>query len=249
MKLLEFINYNYDEDGDNAITECLYCGKDKLSIALETPHQFACWSCKASGNAYTLIQQFYETATPLMKSDGMRLAQMKPGIKPITFKKLGIRNSSVGYIWPVYNAEGKIVALYKLSSKGVWYSSPKPTAYTLLGVNNLQDTKPIYICEGHWDYACFRSHIATDDINVIGLCGSSFPSQRLSLLEGRDVVFLADNDDAGRSGVKSMASKMKQTSTLPKSLKFLDWSSMSLPSEGEVPDKFDIRDLVLEYSK
>jgi len=247
MKILEFLDMPYEENGDNAITECIFCGKEKFSIALETPHQFACWSCKASGNAYTLIQQYYELNQPLKKTEGLELGRMKPGVKPIIYKRLGLKSSPIGYIWPVYNKEGKIVALYKLSDSGVWYSSPKPTAFTLLGVQNLEDTGPIYIAEGHWDYASFLSHVATDEINTLGLCGSSFPSQRLSLLEDRDVVFLADNDDAGRKGVQAMAAKMKQTSTLPKSLKFLDWSSMNLPS-GEVPDKFDIRDLVLEYS-
>jgi DNA primase len=248
MKILDFLELPYDDsDGDNAITECIFCGGKKLSIALETPHQFACWNCKASGNAYTIIQQYYEINSPLKKSEGLELGHMKPGIKPIIYKRLGLKLAPIGYIWPVYNAEGKIVALYKLSSTGIWYSSPKPTSFTLLGVERLKPEGPIYIAEGHWDYASFLGHIATDEINTLGLCGSSFPAQRLGLLEGREVVFLADNDDAGRQGVKSMAAKMKQTSTLPKSLKFLDWSSMTLPS-GEVPNKYDIRDLVLEYS-
>jgi len=246
MKILDFFHQTYEPDKDNVLTECPWCYKEKLSMATETPHQFACWSCHHKGNAYTYLQRFYELLSPLQKSDGYALAELKRGIKPITFKKLGIKPSPVGYIWPVFNHDGIIVALYKLSESGVWYSSPKPCAFTLLGVQDLQETGTIYICEGHWDYAAFLSHIAEEGINTIGLCGSSFPSQRLSLLEDRSVVFLADNDEAGRAGVSGMATKMKQTSNLPKSLKYLDWESMLLPS-GKPEEKYDIRDLILEF--
>jgi len=69
----------------------------------------------------------------------------------------------------------------------------------------------------------------------------------LHQLESREVIFLTDNDRAGRDGVTSLATRMKKAGILPYKLFYLDWDEISLPERSEIPNGFDIRDLVLEF--
>ena len=69
-----------------------------------------------------------------------------------------------------------------------------------------------------------------------------FRSSYLHLLDGKSVVLLFDNDEAGRNGVQSVARRLKASGNSVESLKCIDWSRLTIPS-GDIPDKFDIRDL------
>ena len=254
MKLLNFLDLPYEENTDDARTSCLWCGSDSCEIKLTENNQFQCWSCKKSGNAFTLIQKFYETLPELRPSEAKALCLIKPGIKPLTLKEIGVKHRIVkgasDWVFPVFNNEGSVVSLYRYTEKiGFPLATPKPTSCTILGLENLSKTGDIWLLEGQWDYAAFLSHVEVDGFNVLGVCGSAYPQKYIPLLENRVVNFIADNDEAGQSGVKSLATRCKKVGILPTSISYLDWSLVSLPSYSEIPNKFDIRDLILELSK
>jgi len=149
----------------------------------------------------------------------------------------------------VKNTDGKIIALHKyVLSNNIAYASPKPWNCSVLGLADLAGEDTIWIAEGHADYLVLR-HLKqkyNGKFDVLGSCGSSFSGNYLHLLEGKNIVLLFDNDDAGRSGVKSVAKRIKASGHTVASLKHIDWSNMVLPSLSEIPDKFDLRDLVNE---
>jgi hypothetical protein len=255
MKLLNFLQLDFVENADDARTQCLWCGnEDSCEVKLVDNNQFQCWSCKKTGNAFTLIQKFYEDLSPLSPSEAKGLCALKPGIKPVTLRDIGVKHRIVkgesDWIFPVFNNEKHIVALYRYSkSIGFPLATPKPTSCTILGLENLSKAGDIWMLEGHWDYAAFLSHVEVEGFNVLGVCGSSFPNKYIGLLENRVVNFIADNDDAGRAGVQSLATRCKKVGMLPHSISYLDWAGVSLPSFSEVPNKFDTRDLILELTK
>jgi len=249
MKLLKFILSpgSWEDNGQDCKTDCLWCGHRALELSNEPPHQFQCWSCKQTGNGYTLLQKYYADLPDLKRSEGEELVRWKPGTSPQAFRSAGVKRSTRGYIWPVFNAENKVVALYRYGkTNNTFYSTPKPFSLNILGVNHLSASGVVYVVEGHWDYAAFQTNVEPGSHNVLGLCGSSWPTKQLSLLENREVVWLGDNDEAGQSGVHSLATRMKRSSILPLSLKYLNWGELSIPTLLEIPDKFDIRDLCVE---
>ena len=252
MNLLAFLHLPFTNSNENCKTLCLWCGSKSCEISKEGTHQFQCWSCKKVGNAYTLIQKYYEELPDLKPVQAKELTSLKPGIKPLILKNIGVKyrltNNKSEWIWPIRNSDKNVVALYRYNEdEGQCMSTPKPTAFTLIGLEHLKKTGPVYLLEGHWDYASFLSHANQDGINTLGVCGSSFPSKQLHQLESREVIFLTDNDRAGRDGVTSLATRMKKAGILPYKLFYLDWDEISLPERSEIPNGFDIRDLVLEF--
>ena len=109
----------------------------------------------------------------------------------------------------------------------------------------LTGSEELWVAEGHWDYLVMRQLLSRlpDGPDLLGTCGSSFSTNYLHLLEDKNVVLLFDNDDAGRSGVQSVARRIKSSGHTIKTLQYLDWSQITIPQFSEIPDKFDIRDL------
>jgi hypothetical protein len=251
MKLLNFLYPPslWEDNGTDCKLKCLWCDHFALEISNALPHQFQCWHCKQTGNAWTLIQKYYEDLPPLSQTHVAQLLRWKPGLEEETVRSLGVKRSATNFFWPVKNTSDSVVSLYKYSRENnTFYSTPKPCSLNILGLESFKAEVPVWILEGHWDYAAFLSKVDTTGFTVLGLCGSSWPSKHLGLLEGREVVFLSDNDDAGREGVISLATRMKKSSILPAKLSYLNWSLVSIPSLAEIPDKYDIRDLILALS-
>lgn len=255
MKLLNFLDMPYEDHDDNVRTQCLWCGSENsCEVKTDENNQFQCWRCKKTGNAFSLIQKYYEELPELKPSEAKALTGLKPGIKPLTLRTLGVKHRIVkgasDWIFPVFNTDGKVVSLYRYTKAiGFPLATPKPTSCTLLGLQNFTKTGDIWMLEGHWDYAAFLSQVEPEGFCVLGVCGSSFPQKYVHLLEHRVVNFLVDNDQAGMNGVRSLAARCKKLGMLPESISYLDWGSISLPSHKTVPEKFDIRDLILEFTK
>lgn len=250
MKLLKFLSLpvNPSEENESDIrTTCLHCGKETLEVSNEPPHPYQCWNCKATGNGYTLIRDYYEQVSPGTPRSLKPLCDIKKGIKLKVAKDAGVRQDHRGWLFPVMNTEGAIVCLYRYDeSSNICYSTPKPFSLPILGLENLTKTGPIYIAEGHWDYLAVKSW--SDTKNILGLCGSSYPSKHLGVLENRNVIMMADNDDAGREGVNRLASLMVRNGQRAASLSFLDWDKVQVPGMVTIPNKFDMRDLIQELT-
>ncbi len=243
MKLFQHLGVHCDDNADNIKTECIWCGSDSLSVDVEAPHQFQCFKCKQAGNAFTYIRRWYESLPALKKSEAQQLCTLKKGIKPVVLRELGIKFFNDNYWFPVYNNKKLLVAIHKfVVDTNIWYSSPKPVNYTILGVDRLSKSDTIMVSEGHWDFLCLFPQMVDTGIDLLGTCGSYFSTSQLTLLKGKHIVLLYDNDIAGRDGIDHVARHLKSNSIQHLSLSYLDWTKVTLPT-GELEVGFDVRDL------
>lgn len=213
-----------------------------MEVNQDPPFVFQCWSCKQKGNAYTLLRKWFDDLPNLSPKERMDLSKLKQEISPRIIKQVGIKKDPTygNPVFPIYSVEGKLVSCYKYNQKeNIWFSSPKPLSHTLIGCESLASTGTVFIPEGHWDYLAALSNGFTDK-ELLGCCGSSFPMKRLDLLSGRHVVWMGDNDKAGKEGLDRLARDMVRSGNQASILEYLDWTKITLP----VSDKDDFRDLV-----
>ncbi len=252
MKLFSHIEVAYEETDQDYTTNCLWCGSEKLSVSKAEGHVFQCWSCKQTGNALSFMRKFYGQLPDLTLSQAWAYCLKKKGVSPQVLRSEGIKYSD-GYYWfPMYNVKGQIIALHKYSTENnIAYASPKPWSCSVLGLSKLTSSSEIWVAEGHADYLVMR-HVLSKvpgAPDLLGTCGSGFSGSYLNLLDGKDVVLLFDNDEAGQQGVQSVARRIKSSGHSVKSLKCIDWTRVTVPSHSIIPDKFDIRDLHNEVVK
>jgi len=249
LKLLQHLGTAYSGDGDSVKTECIHCGSSALSIDSEAPHQYACFKCKQSGNAFTYIRKWYDNLPQITPSQATNLCSLKKGIKKLIVRDVGIKFYNNCYWFPVYNQKNHLMAVHKyVFESNIMYSSPKPTSLTILGLHSLTGSDTIWIAEGHWDYLALLPHMAEASVDLLGTCGSYFNSAYLPVLRDKHIVLLYDNDLAGRDGVNYVARHLKANSINHLSLSFLDWEKVTLPT-GELTSGFDIRDWHNVYQK
>lgn len=245
-KLLHHLNIHHtNHSEENTKIECLWCGKNSLSIDNEQPFEFQCFSCKQSGNAYTIIRHFYDSLPNLSREQSLTLVKHKRGIKSTTLKNIGVKSNSNTYYIPVYNNLNSLTSLhkYKIGDDAV-FTSPKPVALTIIGLQHLNKKHTnVMICEGHWDYLTLYDYDLGTDTDLLGVSGSYYPASYLHYLKNKHICLLFDNDSAGKAGIKHIAKNIKLTGTEIKSISYLDWSKISLPEYDTIPLKFDIRDL------
>ncbi len=246
MKLLEHLEVPYEETDKDFMTACLWCGSDKLSVSKDEGHVFQCWKCKQTGNGVSFMREWFSQLPDLTMPQAKQFCGMKKGVSPSALRLEGIRCDGHYYWFPVRNMKGDIIALHKYNpSDNITYSSPKPWSCSVLGMSALTGSEELWVAEGHWDYLVMRQLLSRlpDGPDLLGTCGSSFSTNYLHLLEDKNVVLLFDNDDAGRSGVQSVARRIKSSGHSIKTLQYLDWSQITIPQFSEIPEKFDIRDM------
>jgi hypothetical protein len=246
MRLFDHLEVPYEETDKDVMTACLWCGSDKLSVSKDEGHVFSCWKCKQTGNGVSYMREWFSQLPDLTMPQAKQFCGMKKGVSPSALRLEGIRCDGHYYWFPVRNMKGDIIALHKYNpSDNITYSSPKPWSCSVLGMSALTGSEELWVAEGHWDYLVMRQLLSRlpDGPDLLGTCGSSFSTNYLHLLEDKNVVLLFDNDDAGRSGVQSVARRIKSSGHTIKTLQYLDWSQITIPQFSEIPDKFDIRDL------
>ncbi len=246
MRLFDHLEVPYEETDKDVMTACLWCGSDKLSVSKDEGHVFSCWKCKQTGNGVSYMREWFSQLPDLTMPQAKQFCGMKKGVSPSALRLEGIRCDGHYYWFPVRNMKGDIIALHKYNpSDNITYSSPKPWSCSVLGMSALTGSEEIWVAEGHWDYLVMRQLLSRlpDGPDLLGTCGSSFSTNYLHLLEDKNVVLLFDNDDAGRSGVQSVARRIKSSGHSIKTLQYLDWSQITIPQFSEIPNKFDLRDL------
>ena len=246
MRLFDHLEVPYEETDKDVMTACLWCGSDKLSVSKDEGHVFSCWKCKQTGNGVSYMREWFAQLPDLTMPQAKQFCGMKKGVSPSALRLEGIRCDGHYYWFPVRNMKGDIIALHKYNpSDNITYSSPKPWSCSVLGMSALTGSEEIWVAEGHWDYLVMRQLLSRlpDGPDLLGTCGSSFSTNYLHLLEDKNVVLLFDNDDAGRSGVQSVARRIKSSGHSIKTLQYLDWSQITIPQFSEIPNKFDLRDL------
>lgn len=247
MKLLDHLEVPYVETERDYALSCLWCGsEDKFSMSKEEGHVFQCWRCKTTGNAITFMRQWYASLPELIPPQAKKFTARKKGVSPSVLRHEGIRTDGTYFWFPVKNQKGDIIALHKYNpADNISYASPKPWNCSILGLDQVSGSEEIWVAEGHADYLIMRQIFLKESSppDLLGTCGSGFSGSYLHVLEGKRVVLLMDNDEAGQMGVQSIARRIKASGHAVQSLHHLDWSQITVPSLSEIPDKFDIRDL------
>lgn len=219
------VQFDWEEGRDEVHATCPFCGKArKFGVEVKTG-VYKCFVCgtgneKGGGNATTFVRAVWEGASQ-EEALYRTLAEGRGLLRWETLREWGVRFDRTGTpLLPGYNAEGKLVQLYRyvrdrVTGKGTLY--PTPT----LGHGfhrSSWDAKrqEVWVVEGPWDGMALQeamSHARRDadslayttsgqtlarQVNVMAIpgCGSvGEPLKRWSpLLGGRRVSLLFDSD-------------------------------------------------------
>ena len=249
-KLYEFYGVELPEapNGSNQfITDCPFCGRENHFFIDKDSALYQCkdGSCAEEGNPYTFLARYYEMCLQeTVPFSYKRLSYFRKKFHKDIYEqeKVAFSKDLGCFLLPNYNSEGSIVNLGKYSGKGPVMGAPGVSLH-LFGIDSLQEDGPIFICEGQWDrYALLWLLRHTKDpptqYSVLGSPGASnMPQSDATLLRGREVYILYDNDDAGRKGTKFACKKL---AGIASSIHILTWP------EGKFPDGYDLEDLIRE---
>jgi len=152
-------------------------------------------------------------------------------------------------LYPTYSHD-KINNIYKIvmenrdgNTKLIPFATPG-SEHTLINAPE-SCTDNLWIAEGHWDRIALEQIISSHpDITATAVPGCGvWKKSWTNYLDGKNVVFLYDNDNAGRTGFEKIILKNIATSNQkPKSVRYLKWP------EG-LESGFDINDLLRQEKR
>lgn len=106
------------------------------------------------------------------------------------------------YVFPIFDSKGNVVAFSgrSLDPNAPKYLNTKETTffkkrYVLYNLHEAKKYGNIYIVEGYCDAL---SLIANGYSNVVAAMGTSFTSDHIDLLKGKELILALDNDKAGQ---------------------------------------------------
>lgn len=196
------IDLSRSEGEDEAIGECPFCGKIKLSVNVATG-QWHCKVCDSSGNAVSFLQKLW-TESETSEEELHPLAEERSILDASTLHRWGVRKSLVSGEWilPGWGTTGKLTQLYRwvplASGKSVMLPTPKVETeqeHGLFGLNLFDKKKKrVRICEGPWDGMSWWE-LEGKRVNVIAVPGCNvFLPSWASILDGKEVSLCYDND-------------------------------------------------------
>jgi hypothetical protein len=251
IKLYEFFGIEIPEkanDSGQFVTDCPFCDKERHFFIDEKTTKYQCKVCGESGNPYTFLEKLYkDSLSETTPFSYRRLSQKRKRFHVAAYEESPVAWNAGLNCWllPSYNAEGKIAGLSKYNGEGPCYSAPGCSLH-LWGLETLQPSGPIFICEGQWDAIALRwllsrvtqEGVIADGWSVLAVPGASnFPKSDIPALQGRDVYLLYDNDDAGRNGSKSAINKLASVAS---SIHILAWP------DARFGDEYDVEDFIRE---
>ena len=235
---IEFHKVSKADEGHEAEATCLECDKDLLHI--NTVKQiFHCKTCDYSGN----LQQFLESrAKAYEKAFTLKLRRKLArswGLPADALSKAGIGWDGNNFTITIRDYYGNVVNIRTYRRKKLVNTPGLPTA--LYGAEHLRK-KPkaiVYVCEGEKDAIALRYLLkkAGSPAVVVAVPGAGiFKRDWAPWFEGRQVVALYDNDEAGAKGEIRLLTAIE---SIAESIQFIRW-----PEGDAYPDGFDVRDWV-----
>ena len=232
-RIYEFFGIRLPEEtnGSNQyVVDCPFCDHEGHFYINKENALFCCMdsACGCKGNPYTFMELLYEESkretTPFSYR---RLSAKRKRLPQAAFKQSNIVYSKRLDEWliPYRNREGRIVGLCRYSGEGAPITAPGCSLH-LYGLERLQETGPIFLCEGQWDaialsWLLSRCANKPEAYTVLAVPGASnLPKSDVEALKGRDVYLMFDNDEAGRAGMKSACHKLNE---LAADLMLLSW--------------------------
>jgi len=228
--------------GDNAIGDCPFCGRDAKFYVHKTELVWDCKVCGLSGNFTQFLARVADAYRPNLTGDALDALCKSRGLRPQTLRAWRVGWSGAFYSIPTTgNAKREVTDIrrYRIGSKAMSTTGAHPC---LITAAELTDSPRVWLCEGEWDgqawWECLRRNKVTDD--VFATPGAlTFPAVSLSLFQGRDVVVMYDNDEAGRKGEEKVLKALKGVA---RSLVFVHWPA-------DLREGFDTRDWYVQHGK
>ncbi|VTT97981.1 Hypothetical protein CGL2_11346193 : Putative uncharacterized protein OS=Leptospirillum sp. Group II '5-way CG' GN=CGL2_11346193 PE=4 SV=1: Toprim_2: DUF3987 [Gemmataceae bacterium] len=251
LRLFELFGVDFRSDADpNRQAECPFCGKDKFYANVITG-QYVCHSantCGEKGNAYTFVNAMHRAANEDTTDDLLSPLGEVRGLSVEVLKRHGVVWCSVlgKYLLPAFNREGNVQTALRLDATNPKSRELLPgLPQALFGLNHLSSDRerPLFICEGPWDYIAADEHLrgvnSRDDIDVVAApSATTFKPDWVKYFEGRLVYLCFDNDKAGRDGHERIRKLVAQIK-VPCKLHLLQWPAGT--AEG-----YDVRDLLTD---
>jgi len=192
-----------------AVSDCLFCGKDgKFSVNIETG-QWRCFSCNEGketgeviqgGNIYVFIRKLWEMSFDATTGDCYdELALDRRLLNGDGLMMWGLAKSISTDDWlvPGYNEEGKLQQLYRyhfVEEKNRFLLHPTPTlGHKLLGPQLMDNKKPIVdLVEGVWDAIAYWEVLRAAKQGDAGLVSTANPEA--SLLSQGNIIAVPSNN-------------------------------------------------------
>lgn len=242
---------DYRPSADQFVGQCPFCEKEnKFWFNKEF-----LWDCKnancdplsnkpRTGNALTFVRQLlpmFDTGT----KGALRLGELFK-IPSYKLQGLGVKlNPWTQEVLIPTMKEGKISGVYK-----VLEANGKAMVLACTGLDHslfhfpefCHDT--IVIAEGHKDRCTAEYIFEGENVTIIGVPGANvWKPEWTNLLAGHDVIFMYDNDSAGRQGMDRVIAKhIAQSPLKPKSVRHIIWPIGT-------PEKYDITDAYQDFGK
>ena len=239
LKKFNITPHHFSGDGMEAIVDCPNCNEDKHLYINRANGLWMCHHCGASGKLISylelLLPEFQESfagtaAIALSKNRGLKIETLRD-------EGIGYNELTKEYLYPVYDKNGRLQNIYTCKIRnGKLTKLFGLTGFSsqLFGLNKLNSSKELYICEGPWDMLVLRE---------LGLCAvavpgaNTFKKEWVKYFPDKSVYIVYDNDKAGRNGTEKVARLLHNVAD---EIKYIKWSS-------EDPVGFDVRDLRIMY--
>lgn len=229
------------KSGNQVYGNCPFCdSKNKFYANISN----ALWDCKVcgkKGNFTGFLSEIYKKSLEDMSDSFLKKLSIDRKLPLNVFRpwKLGRYNNK--YILPIRNENGVIQDLraYTIGRK---FMSTSGCSVGLLGIDILIKSPiedPVYICEGEWDGMAFHWLLKFLKLkgSIVAVPGAlTFKREWEPPFQGREVYCCYDHDEAGKKGELVVHERL---TGVAKSLKYLHW-------QNELPDGYDIRDLIIE---
>lgn len=237
-----------DADGkqNELTTDCPFCGKDDHLYGNSGTGQWTCHRCSTSGNASSFFSIWTEYCQEQLTSTRLEWLAKNRGIPGEAFEayEVGWNPLTSSFVLPVRGYKGNIIdlrSMYTRNGKIQRAYTTKGAKTGLLNAHLLKDhpTGPLYIAEGEWDAIAMSWTLRTAKAKglVLGVPGASiFRKDWVDSFQGRDVILLYDNDEAGAKGAER--AKKLLTGTAHR-LRRLAWPK-------DFSSGYDVRDLVVQ---
>jgi len=242
------VSFNGQSTDKELVASCPFCGKDSHFYVNKKKGLFDCKHCGKAGNGYTFLQYLHDQCLSSTTKNQYSSLSRHRSLPSSAFSDAEIAYDPSLQRWliPVRNSKGTMINLRCWSPRTQNILGTKSCEASLFG--KILDSGPIYICEGEWDAVALEWLLYKNKISkasIVAVPGANtFKESWAENLGNRAVVFLYDNDRAGRDGMEKAIKTLHDLpySMRPSSIKVIEWPE-------SFPDKYDIRDLVSRHRK
>ena len=167
------------------------------------------------------------------------------GLPPDALLASHIGFDGTHYMLPVYSSKGTVRDIKRWSFKSSRLMVTKGQKSQLYGMEDLAKAKKgskVYICEGEWDRVALKWLFKKlkIDSTVVAVPGASvFKEEWVPFFDGKEIVWMGDNDDAGDKGAALIRERFFSSGI---GVSYLNW-----PETWE--DGYDVRDFIVYARK